>query len=203
MLKKIIFVFIAFLLLFFLYKFFNQKKSVVEISNQPMLLKKHSLAFNESIAALMIQYIAIKDAFVDADTTAVKSKTASFINLLNNIDTAELKHDTASVYETVVFTLNDIRSNALSLMSQKSIVEMRKDFSSMTDVMYPSLFYALNYEGPTLYLQNCPMAIDDSLPANWISNHAEVVNPYLGKNHPTYKSSMLHCGELKDSIVAK
>jgi len=69
--------------------------------------------------------------------------------------------------------------------------------------MYPSFFTAINYEGPKLYLENCPMAFSDSISANWISNSAEIVNPYLGKSHPIYKAGMLHCGEVKDSIVAK
>ena len=47
------------------------------------------------------------------------------------------------------------------------------------------------------------MAINDSIPANWISNSQEILNPYLGKIHPEYKATMLHCGEVKDSIIAK
>ena len=38
--------------------------------------------------------------------------------------------------------------------------------------------------------------------ANWISNTPEIINPYLGKNHPEFKATMLHCGETKDSIKA-
>ena len=34
-------------------------------------------------------------------------------------------------------------------------------------------------------------------------NTEEIINPYLGKNHPEFKSGMLHCGEVKDSIKAK
>jgi len=70
-------------------------------------------------------------------------------------------------------------------------------------MMYPGFFKMINYEGATLYLQYCPMAFGDEKGANWISNSAEIVNPYLGKNHPIYKAAMLHCGELKDSLVRK
>ena len=69
--------------------------------------------------------------------------------------------------------------------------------------MYPSFFTAINYEGPTLYFENCPMAFGENNAANWISNSAEIVNPYMGKKHPQYKATMLGCGEVKDSIVAK
>jgi hypothetical protein len=52
-------------------------------------------------------------------------------------------------------------------------------------------------------LQECPMAFNDTETANWISNSSEIINPYLGNNHPKYKAGMLHCGELKDSITSK
>jgi hypothetical protein len=80
---------------------------------------------------------------------------------------------------------------------------MRKDFSMVTEMMYPSFFKAINYEGPKLYLQNCPMAFGEDNGANWISSSEEVINPYLGKIHPEYKATMLHCGEVKDTIKAQ
>ena len=59
------------------------------------------------------------------------------------------------------------------------------------------------YEGPTLYFQNCPMAFNDTEPANWISKTKEIMNPYMGKKHPKYQSGMLNCGEIIDTIKAK
>jgi len=47
------------------------------------------------------------------------------------------------------------------------------------------------------------MAFGEDKGADWISNSEEIVNPYLGKNHPEYKGSMLHCGEIKDTIKAR
>jgi len=97
----------------------------------------------------------------------------------------------------------DARANAASLLSQTSIVEMRQDFRAVSEVLYPSFFTSINYEGPHLYWQNCPMAFGEGKEANWISNATEIVNPYLGKKDPTYGSAMLHCGEVKDTIKAK
>ena len=68
--------------------------------------------------------------------------------------------------------------------------------------IYP-LLKTIHYDGNTLYWQNCPMAFGEDKGANWISNTAEIINPYLGKNHPEFKGTMLHCGEVKDSIKAK
>lgn len=201
--KKVLLFIILAMLLVIGYQYFNRKSAKNVASNQPISLKKHADAFNQSINEIVNGYIALKDALVNADTTMVKSKSRDFIQLLEKIDSAELSKDTSLVFETIVSTINDMKSNADAMMQQSSIVEMRRDFSSLTEVMFPSFFYAIQYEGPTLYLQNCPMAIDDSVPANWISNHPEIVNPYLGNHHPVYQSTMLHCGEIKDSIIAK
>jgi len=165
-----------------------------------IVIKKHSQVFNNNIDKLMLHYLALKDAFVEADTTLVKAKCLLFIQSLESIDTIELKKDTSLIYETIKATIADVQANASSLLVQTDITEMRKDFSGLTDMMYPTFFQVINYEGPTMYLQNCPMAFDDEIPANWISNSNEVVNPYLGKKHPKYKAAMVNCGEVKDSI---
>jgi len=169
----------------------------------PITLKKHSEKFNSSIAVLMNAYFEIKSAFVDADSALAKSSCKKFLQLLDSIPVDELKKDTASIFETVKSNITDIRMNAESLLKQSSITEMRQDFRMVSEVMYPSFFRAINYEGPKMYWQNCPMAFGEGKEANWISNTEEIVNPYLGKNHPEFKSSMLHCGEVKDTIKAQ
>ncbi len=201
--KKAFIYIITAALLFSAYWFLLRKKSAKTPPAVSIVLMKHSPDFNATINKVITGYLAVKDAFVESDTNVIKLKTRDFITLLNTIDTNELKKDTSSVYETVMAAINDVRSNAESIIVQPNISEMRKDFSSLTEMMFPSFFVAIKYEGPTLYLQNCPMAIDDSIPANWISNSQEILNPYLGKIHPEYKATMLHCGEVKDSIIAK
>lgn len=184
--------------------FFNKKKNdPYQPKQAAIVLKKHSDEFNKSTDSVVNAYLDIKNAFVNSDTTAAKSAAKNFIVLLDRLPIEELKKDTVTIFETVQGNIMDIKSNAASLLQQTNINEMRKDFSAVSDMMYPSFFTTINYEGPKLYLLNCPMAFSDSIAANWISNSAEIVNPYLGKNHPTYKAGMLHCGEVKDSVVAK
>ena len=184
--------------------FFNKKKnSDDQLKQAAIVLKKHSDEFNKSTDSVVNAYLDIKNAFVNADTAGAKAAAKNFIQLLDRLPIDELKKDTATIFETVQGNISDIKSNTTSLIQQTDITEMRKDFSMVTEMMYPSFFTTINYEGPKLYLANCPMAFSDSISANWISNSAEIVNPYLGKNHPTYKAGMLHCGEIKDSVVAK
>ena len=184
--------------------FFNKKKNNVDDpKQQSIVLKKHSDAFNKSTDSVVNAYLDIKNAFVNADTAGAKAAARNFIVLIDRIPIDELKKDNATIFETVQSNIADIKSNATSLLDQTNITEMRKDFSAVSDMMYPSFFTAINYEGPKLYVANCPMAFSDSIAANWISKSSEIVNPYMGKNHPTYHAGMLACGSVKDSIVAK
>lgn len=169
----------------------------------PLALKKHSAAFNKSVENTMAAYFNMKAAFVEADTALVKINCKKFLSLLDSIPMEELKKDTASIYETANMNIADIKANAASLLLQTDITEMRQDFRAVSEVLYPSFFTAINYEGPNMYWQNCPMAFGEGKEANWISNGTEIINPYLGKKDPVYGAGMLHCGEIKDTIKVK
>jgi len=166
----------------------------------PIAVKQHSDSFNLSITNLMHAYFGIKESFVSADTANAKKYTGIFIVLLDSIPVKELEKDDAMIAQTANANIADIKANAVSLLQQTDITQMRVDFRTVSDMMYPGFFKIINYEGATLYLQNCPMAFDGDKDANWISNSNKVVNPYLGNNHPKYKAAMLNCGEVKDSI---
>jgi hypothetical protein len=164
----------------------------------PLTLKQHSDAFNKSIDATMNAYFEMKAAFVDADTARAKEACKKMLALADSINLVELKKDTSGIFVTDSLSLENIKANAQSLLLQPNITEMRKDFSMVNENLYPFL-KAINYKGPKIYWQNCPMAFGEGKEANWISNTHEIVNPYLGKNDP----SMLHCGEIKDTIQAQ
>ena len=168
----------------------------------PLALKQHSEAFNKSIASVLNAYFDMKAAFVEADSAKAKEACRKMLVLADSINLKELKKDTAGIYLTDSISLENIKSNAKSLLVQTDITEMRKDFSMVNENLYPFL-KAVNYSGPNVYWQNCPMAFGEGKEANWISNSAEIVNPYLGKNHPEFKSSMLHCGSVLDTIKSQ
>lgn len=169
----------------------------------PIALKKHSPAFNAQVDQIMEAYLQVKDKLVVEDTAGARQQVQVLMAKLDSFPLDELKKDTALIYETVRANLNDIKANAGSFLQQTNITEMRRDFKAMTDVMYPSFFRSINYEGRKLYLQHCPMAFGQDQGADWISHSTEIVNPYLGNKHPEYKDGMLHCGEVKDTIKAQ
>ncbi len=187
---------------YYWYKFSNAGKGDSGPKQAPLTLKKHSNTFNQAITTAMNAYFDMKAAFVDADTTKAKESCRKFVQLMDSIPFDELKKDTTGIYEIAFNDLSNIRSNAESLLVQADITEMRKDFGMVSENLYPFL-RTINYEGANMYWQNCPMAFGDDKGANWISNTKEIINPYLGKNHPEFKGTMLHCGEIKDTIKAQ
>ncbi len=204
--KKIVLIFAMLAFAFGIYwlKFRTTEPTVPEPPKQaPIAVKKHSEVFNKNVDSVINAYLAVKDALVNDDMVTAKASNNKFIKFLTDFPLEELKKDTASIYETAKMNVEDMKSNAVSLNNQTDITEMRRDFNMVTNMMYPSFFKAINYEGQKLYYTNCPMAFGDDQEANWISNSSEVVNPYLGKVHPKYKATMLHCGEVKDSIEVK
>lgn len=171
-------------------------------AQEAIALKKHSDSFNLAVSTAMKAYFEMASAFVDADTTRVKEHNRTFISLLDSIPMQELKKDTAQIFDLAMGSFENIKANARSLSTMTDLQEMRKDFSMVSENLYP-FFKVINYEGENMYWQNCPMAFDDDKEANWISNTKEIFNPYLGKNHPKYKGTMLHCGMVKDTIKTK
>jgi hypothetical protein len=201
--KRILIVLVLVVALLAVYWFvFRTKGGDSGPRQQPLALKKHSESFNKSVSDAMNAYFGMHNSFVEADTAKVKENCRKFIGLIDSIKLEELKKDTASIFETAKSTFTDVKANASSLLSQTDIIEMRKDFSMVSEMLYPA-FKVINYEGQKLYWQNCPMAFGEDKEANWISSTTEIVNPYLGKNHPEFKGSMLHCGSIKDTIQAQ
>jgi hypothetical protein len=196
-------VFLIIILLAAWFLFFKTKEVTdTTTATQTTGVKKHSDEFNTKVAAMMNGYIEMKNAFVDADSVEIKAKTALFIASTDSLNLSELHEKDSSLFMAAQQNISDIKANAASILKENDLTEMRHDFSMVSENLYP-LLKTIGYEGQKLYWQNCPMAFGDDKPANWLSNTSEILNPYLGKNHPEYKSAMLHCGENMDSLYLK
>lgn len=183
--------------------FFKPKdKNTSSTASATKTEKKHSPEFSNQISSLINSYMKMKTAFVNADTSEIKTKTAGFIASADSLHLDELQEKDSSIFMAIQQNISDIKANANPILKESDITEMRHDFSMVSENLYPFL-KTIGYEGDKLYWQNCPMAFGDDKPANWLSNTAEINNPYLGKKDPVYKSAMLHCGENMDSIYLK
>jgi hypothetical protein len=196
-------VFLIIILLAVWFLFFKTEKTGNSTSEkQTTEVPKHSSEFNAKISSMMNAYLEMKNAFVDADTTEIKAKTSRFIASTDSLNLSELHEKDSSLFMAAQQNISDIKANAEPVLKENDLTEMRRDFSMVSENLYP-LLKTIGYEGQKLYWQNCPMAFGDDKPANWLSNTSEILNPYLGKHHPEYKSAMLHCGENMDSLYLK
>jgi len=200
--KKIILTLLALAGIFAIY-WFQFRDSGSSLPEQPkqqaLKVNAHSLAFNNGIDSLLQSYFAIQAAFIEGDSVTAKRAGEAFTARVAAVNMDELKKDTSGIFESANTFLADIKSSSESLSKQTTLTEMRQDFKSLSENMYP-LLKTIHYEGKKLYWQNCPMAFGEDKEANWISSTEEIMNPYMGKNHPEFKGGMLHCGEVKDTI---
>jgi hypothetical protein len=203
---KSILILVAFLgLTVFLYLNFRSKSSdhTEGSPSGPSVQKRHSDSLNQSVNMLMEDYFKLSNCFVNADTTSIKQSAIQMKKNWQVINSNWFEKDTILTRSLLIDLSTNVQSNLESLIQQTDITEMRRDFSSLTEAIFPAFFNAVHYEGSKIYVQRCPMAFNDTEPASWISPSAEIMNPYLGKKHPVYQAGMLHCGEVVDSIQIK
>jgi len=191
--KRLLAIIFLAVVLFGAYWFFFKKDShPSEAKQQAIKIKKHSEEFNQSIANALNEYFNLRNAFADGDTVKIKVQVPKFNASVDSIKLDDLKKDDSLILASVQQQVSDIKANADDILLQKDITEMREDFRMVSENLYPFL-RTIAYEGPKLYWQNCPTAFGQDKEGSWLSNSSEIINPYLGKNHP-------ECGELKDSL---
>lgn len=169
---------------------------------EALSVAKHSDEFNQKVANTISAYLDMKGAFVEGDTAAVKTNASRFIMLVDSLPIDELLKNDSAIVLAARQQVSELKANADPILQESDLTQMRQDFSMVSENLYPFL-KTIGYEGKKLYWQNCPMAFGDDKPANWLSNTSEIINPYMGKHHPEYKSAMLNCGENKDSLYVK
>ena len=183
------------------YYFETRPKPDVETpQQQPLAVSKHSAAFNQSVSTLLDHYYALSEALVNWDSTAVTSHAVSLKNSIDSIAFGELQKDTL-IYETALTYKEPVLKNVNVIAGTATLNEKRLEFNKLTQNMY-DLLRTINYDAETVYVQQCPMAFNDTETGTWLSDKEEIRNPYLGKHHPKYKAGMLACGEVKETLNA-
>src|ERR1035437_10863544 len=143
---------VGFTLWFFLFRKGDDTPS--EQKQQPLTLQVNSEQVNKSVNNLVSSYLDVKNAFIEADTTAIKAKTKEFITSTDSLKLDDLKKDTL-IFTTAQMKAEDIKSNATGILGEKDITEMRKGFQMVSENLYPFL-KTIGYKGQKLYFQNCP-----------------------------------------------
>ena len=166
---------------------------------EAIAVSKYSEGFNNAIASALADYNKISESFVNWDSTAAATHATRLAEDLNKLPIDELKKDSLAIYGTAQLFLENAKGDVQTIASEKALRAQREAFSSLTDNLY-QLLNVVKYDREVLYLQECPMAFDDTKAAQWLSEQKEIRNPYLGLHHPTYGKGMLKCGETKTTL---
>ena len=144
-------------------------------------------AENGTLEGLVDQYLAMKNALVNADGAktaelgkAILDNSKVLFNNPNNKDVAEI--------------LSDIQENAEHISENADKMEhLRKHFEFLSKDFEDLV--AVHPYSKTLYKDFCTMA-NDNKGAYWLSEYKEISNPYQDE-------SMRTCGEVKQEIAGK
>jgi len=159
-------------------------------------VSKHSNSFNSSVQRAMDSYHALTEAFVNWDSIAVIRQSADLELRLDSINFYGFVPETVTApADTLVLAKKDLQAMA----ANKSITDKRHDLNSLTQHLYDFLS-VVQYDEKKIYLNECPMAFNDTIAADWLSQSEAIRNPYLGLHHPTYGRAMIECGQMKSVI---
>lgn len=181
------------------YFFVTRPKPDVETpKQQALVVSRHSEAFNQSISDVLNMYYDLSEAFVNWDTAAVTVRANALKTGLDGLKLDELKKDTA-IYQTAVSFQEAFTKDIATLTGPNDLNTKRLAYHSFSQNFY-DLLRAIQYDNQKVYVQQCPMAFNDTETGVWLSKTENIRNPYLGLHHPKYKGGMLECGEVRETI---
>lgn len=179
----------------------EQKAGTNAEAEQPSAQSKNSDSFNQSFERLLTAYYSLKDALVEYDTAQANAASQKIAEYADSLQAQHLAGDSsgATKENPAKNYTETIMGSALGLVGESDIQNKKREFQMISDAMY-DLARTVNYDRQTIYHQHCPMAFNDEVEAYWLSNSSTIVNPYLGKKHPKYRSAMVGCGDVTDSL---
>jgi hypothetical protein len=199
--KKVLLLLLTILVIVVVYWLvFKKNRDTTEKPEQaaPLAVTNKSDAFNSAFNNLLSTYYDMKDAFVDWDTAKINQTASRLKSIADSLPVNQLKADTTIISMARNYS-QSVSGEALGVKGETDITEKRKSFYTLSENLY-ELVRTVRYDGQVVYHQHCPMAFNDTEEAFWLSNNNEIINPYLGSKHPKYKSGMLHCGDVTDSL---
>lgn len=163
--------------------------------DQP-IASKHSSAFNTSVQSALDSYHSLTEAFVNWDSAAVLLQAKQLQVKLDSIKLDEFPNEAKGTASGSV----DLAKRDLQNMTvNNSLTDKRHALNSLTQNLYDFL-KTVQYDEKKIYLNECPMAFNDTDPGDWLSETDSIRNPYLGLHHPKYGKAMIDCGSNKSTI---
>lgn len=165
----------------------------------PVAISKYSSAFINAVDTVLNNYYSLSEAFVNWDSSLLPQRARALEENIRKVPFEELKKDTA-IHTTATSYVDGFKNDLSAIAGQGDITAKRRAFHNFSDNFY-NLLRVVKYDGAKVYVEECPMAFNDTETAMWLSKTPDIRNPYLGLYHPRYKSGMLECGEVKDSVA--
>ena len=126
---------------------------------------------------LLTYYYNIKNALVAGDATSASTNALAFTKTVNSIDYKVISEG----------NIHTLASDAGKIAETKDIKKQREYFANFSTNM-AAVAKAVKLTDQPIYQAYCPMK-----KASWLSNEKAIKNPYYG-------SSMLTCGEVKETL---
>ncbi|MCH5598566.1 DUF3347 domain-containing protein [Niabella ginsengisoli] len=196
--KKLLLVVILLVVAFLIYRYAFKKDEPKEEAPKGLAVSVHSEAFNASVDAVLKNYFAMTEGFVNWDSTVVNKGAANMLESVNNLALEDLKKD-SMIYQTALFPVENLKSNAAAISGENDWAAKRYALRDLSDNLRNFLI-TVKYDAEPVYWQECPMAFGEGNSGSWLSDKEAIVNPYLGKKDPKYGATMLACGETKQKI---
>jgi len=164
----------------------------------PLAISQNPEAFNAAFSRMLDAYYTLKDDLVNWDSTKAAADAQTLTQLAAQVPYDTLKADNNIITTAKSFS-DEIKNQSDALSKAANIEAERRAFSTVSDNLY-SLLNTVRYDREVVYHDMCPMAFNDSEQAYWLSRDSAITNPYIGNKHPKYKSGMVTCGQVEDSL---
>ncbi len=148
-------------------------------------------AFKKQLGNLAASYLTLKDALVSTNPGSAQQAAGGFSENLEKVDMALLQGE-AHLYW--MEQLDGLRSHAQNIAEADEIDAQRKQFSFLSNLLIKAVT-AFGTTSNQLYVQYCPMAIDNK-GADWLAQEKEIRNPYFG-------DKMMTCGSVKRELTPR
>lgn len=148
--------------------------SATEGTNKPTTVNAES---QKQLSQLLSSYYNIKNALVAGDAASAASNADELVRTVNAIDYKVISEG----------NINILAKSAGRISETKELGKQREYLANFSSNI-AAVAKALKLSDQPVYLEYCPMK-----KASWLSSEKEIRNPYFG-------SSMLTCGEVKETL---
>ena len=167
----------------------NGDAPVAPMVNDPDVLAAASMpvGVTEPWSAVVLEYVALKDAFVASDLRTARVKSEDMAQRIAAADMSVM----GAGHDAWMANVTPLARSAKAITNAGDLDAARAAFAEMTAPMVAAT-KVLGDGGQDLYVQYCPMAFDNA-GADWVAVGSEIRNPYFG-------DAMLTCGKVTEEL---